>query len=122
MDRLAWLILLGYLLDARSTSAIAKSVSRFAQLKHVHEFAVMSHIVIKVSMHDGKLVPPSMTVGVGNGVKIRIWTMPIFILSAASVTSLSDEDGYPMEGPMRLVPPWVAPWLGPHRNYPHVGE
>jgi hypothetical protein len=71
MDREVWLMLLGYLLDARSTSAIAKSVSGFAQLRHVHESAVMCRIVIMVNMHDEKLVPPSVTVGVGDGVKIR---------------------------------------------------
>jgi hypothetical protein len=98
-DREVWLMLLGCPLDAISTSTIAKSVSGFAQLKHVHESAVMSRIVIKVSMHDEKLVPPSVMVGVGDGVKIRTSTVPIYILSATNVTTLGDEDGYPLEGP-----------------------
>jgi hypothetical protein len=121
MDREVWLMLLGYLLDARSTSAIAKSVSGFAQLKYVHESAVMSRIMIKVSMHDTKLVPPFITVGVGDGVKIRTWTILVYILSATCVTTLGDEDGYPPEGPMHPVPP-QPPWLGPHKDCPHVAE
>jgi hypothetical protein len=103
MDREVWLMLLGYLLDARSTSAIAKSVSGFAQLRHVHESAVMCRIVIMVNMHDEKLVPPSVTVGVGDGVKIRTWTVPVYIMSATSVTTLGDEDGY-CQGNL----PWVS--------------
>jgi hypothetical protein len=58
MFRDVWLMLLGYPLDARSTSAIAKSIASFALLRHVHELDVMSRIIIKVSMNAEKQVPP----------------------------------------------------------------
>jgi hypothetical protein len=52
--------MLGYPLDARSTSAIAKSISGFAMLRHVDESEVMSRIVIKVCMNAESQVPPSV--------------------------------------------------------------
>jgi hypothetical protein len=55
-------------------------------------------------------------VGVGEGAKIRIWTVPIFILSASNVTALGDEDVYPHVGPMHPLPPHVAQCMGPIRD------
>jgi hypothetical protein len=46
MDREVWLPLLGHPLDARSTSAVTKSVSSFVMLPYVHESNVLSWIVI----------------------------------------------------------------------------
>jgi hypothetical protein len=67
MDREVWLLLVGYLLDARTTSTIAKAVSSFAMLRHVHESDVLSRIVIKACMNSETQVPPSIVVGWGMG-------------------------------------------------------
>jgi hypothetical protein len=58
LDREVWLMLLRFPLDARSTSAIAKAVSGFALLRHIHESNVMSRVIIIVSMHADSQVPP----------------------------------------------------------------
>jgi hypothetical protein len=42
LDREVWLMLLCHPLDARTTTAIAKAVSGFAMLRHMHESHVMS--------------------------------------------------------------------------------
>jgi hypothetical protein len=54
-------------------------------------------------------IPPSVVVGGCDGVKIRTWTVPIYILSASSVTALGDEDGYPPSGALHpLAPRWMG--------------
>jgi hypothetical protein len=68
MDCEVWLLLVGYPLDARTTSSIAKAVSSFSMLRHVHESRVLSRIVIKVCTNSETQVPPSVVVGVGDGV------------------------------------------------------
>jgi hypothetical protein len=120
MDQEVWLLLVGYPLDARSNSAIAKAVSCFALLHHVHESNVMSRVVIKVVMNSETQVPPAIAIGVGNDLRIRTWTMPVFILSASSLLTLGDEDVCPTEGPLHPVPPRAAPWMGPRRDCPFV--
>jgi hypothetical protein len=113
MDTEVWLPLLGHPLDARSTSAVAKMVSSFVMLPYVHESNVLSRIVIKVCMDFETQIPPLVAVGgCCDGVKIRTWTVPIYILSASSVTALGDEDGYPpFRGPApsaSLAPRWMS--------------
>jgi hypothetical protein len=104
MDREVWLMLLGYPLDARSTSAIAKVVSGFAMLRHVHESHVMSRIVIKVSMNSENQVPPLVVLGVGDEMRISVWTVSVFFMSATSKSALSDEDALPSRGPLHPLP------------------
>jgi hypothetical protein len=106
----------------RSTTAIAKVVSGFAMLRHVHESNVMSRIIIKVSMNSENQIPPFVTVGVGEGPKIHTWTVPVFILSASNVTALGDEDAFPPEGPMHPLPPYAAHRMGPRHDLPYQGE
>jgi hypothetical protein len=122
MDREVWLLLLGYPLDARSTSAIVKAVSSFALLRHIHESNVKSRVIVKVSMNSESQVPSTITVGVGDGSKIRGWTVPVFILFASSSAELGDEDAYHTEGPLHPLPPHAARWLGLARDLPHIGE
>jgi hypothetical protein len=120
MDREVWLLLVGYPLDARSNSAIAKAVSGFALLRQVHESNVMSRVVIKVVMNSETQVPPSIASGVGNDLRIRTWTVSVFVLSASSLPTLGDEDVCPTEGPLHPLPPRAAPWMGPRRECPFV--
>jgi hypothetical protein len=65
LDHEVWLMLLGYPLYARSTSAIAKAVFGFGMLRHVHESEVMARVVIKACMNAESQVPPSVVVCVG---------------------------------------------------------
>jgi hypothetical protein len=60
--------------------------------------------------------------GVGEGTKIRTWTIPIYIMSASSTLALGDGDEFhPFEN-LHPLPPQAAPWMGPIRDDPVVGE
>jgi hypothetical protein len=122
MDREVWLLLLGYPLDARATLAIAKYVASLAMLRHVHDSDVLSRVIIKVSMSSETMVPPSITVGAGDGPKIRTWTVPVYILSASSIPEMGDEDSFlPADG-LHPLPPLAPRWMGLARDHPFHGE
>jgi hypothetical protein len=122
LDREVWLLLLGYPLDACSTSAIAKVVSGFSLLHHIHESNVMSRVIIKVCMHAESQVPPSVTIGVGDDSKVKTWTVPMYILSATNVTTLGDEDAYLPDGPLHPLPHHAAPCMGLRRDCTCMGQ
>jgi hypothetical protein len=92
LDREVWLMLLEYPLDARSTLTIA--ISGFAMLYHIHESEEMSRIVIKACLNSENLVPPSVVVGVGEGPRVKTWTVLVYGLSASNVGVMGDEDAF----------------------------
>jgi hypothetical protein len=60
--------------------------------------------------------------GVGEGTKICTWTIPIYIMSVSSTLALGDGDEFhPFEN-LHPLPPQAAPWMGPIRDDPVVGE
>jgi hypothetical protein len=123
LDREVWLLLLDYPLDARTTSVVAKSVSSFALLYHVHESdgLSLSHVIIKVSMSSKSMVPHLIAIGVGDGVKIKTWTVPVYVLSASSIPEMGDEDSFPPAGYLHPLPPVVARLMWPARDHPFHG-
>jgi hypothetical protein len=102
MDREVWLLLLGC---------------------HVHESdgLSLSHVIIKVSMSSKSMVPHLIAVGVGDGVKIKTWTVPVYVLSASSVPEMGDEDSFPPAGDLHPLPPVVARLMWPARDHPFHG-
>jgi hypothetical protein len=122
LDHEVWLMLLGYLLYARSTSAIAKAVFGFGMLRHVHESEVMARVVIKACMNAESQVPPSVAVCVGEGPWICTWTILVFILSTSSTTTLAHEDEFCPFHLLHPLPPQAPHWMGSTRDDPVVGE
>lgn len=47
MDRVVWLMLIRYPPDGRSVSTIAKSISSFASLVHVHPSVIVARITVQ---------------------------------------------------------------------------
>ncbi|GJN24108.1 hypothetical protein PR202_gb11826 [Eleusine coracana subsp. coracana] len=122
IDREVWLILVGYPLDARSHSTIAKSIASFALLKHVHESEVLARVIAKAVLHDDRRIPPDVVISTGSGPHTRSWTVPVYLLSRQDEIQVADEEGMPQDGIAHPMPPYAPRWMGPVGDWLHDGE
>jgi hypothetical protein len=62
LDREAWVMLIGFPEDIYSMVGIAKSVSGFGIMVHVHESSTLARIIVKVYLNDDAKIPDSVKV------------------------------------------------------------
>jgi len=65
LDREAWVMLIGFPEDIRTGAAIAKAISEFVILVHVHESSTLARIIAKVYVDDEAKFPDSVKVNAG---------------------------------------------------------
>uniref|UniRef100_K3ZZU5 Uncharacterized protein n=1 Tax=Setaria italica TaxID=4555 RepID=K3ZZU5_SETIT len=118
LDREAWVMLMGYPLDAKNNTAFAKAVAGFGLLRYWHDTNYRAIIVVRVFLHDDAKIPHDVTVSVGLPSCVRSWTCPIFALKKKNVTMLADEDPVPEYGPMHPLPAAALCWMGPNPANP----
>ncbi|KAF8666477.1 hypothetical protein HU200_053588 [Digitaria exilis] len=98
LDREAWVMIMGFHLDARNNKAIEKA----------HETNYRSRIVVKVLLNDDVMIPHDVVVIVGSETRICSWTCPVFALKRSNRTMLGDEDQVLPDGllhPLPMPPP-----------------
>lgn len=62
LDREAWVMLLGFPEDLRTTQIVAKSVSTFGFMVHWHVDPSLAHVVVQVYLNDDKKIPDSVKI------------------------------------------------------------
>lgn len=105
-------MLMCYPLDGRSLHAVAKSISSFALLKHMHEPKVLSCLIVKAVLHDDRRIPPDVVVLLGSGPATKTWTVPVFLISRQDVVIPQDEQPVPPDGLAHPIPPEAPGWAG----------
>lgn len=87
LDREAWVMLIGFPKDIRTGAAIAKVVSDFGILVHVHESSTLARIIAKVYLNDEAKILDFVKVNAGLP-KGRSWTVSVFTLKKKGVLEL----------------------------------
>lgn len=105
LDREAWVMLLGFPEDLRASNIIAKAVSGFGILVHIHPSSTLAHIIVKVYLNDDAKIPDSMKVNAGTPNKGRSWTVPVLVLRRNNIATLPDEEAFVVAGPLHPMPP-----------------
>lgn len=113
IDREVWLMLLWFSIDARSHASIAKSISSFALLKHVHESGVLSRFIVKVVVHDDRRIPPDVVVSTGFGRGTKSCTILVYVLSRQNLVQVEDEQPVSANGLAHPLTPQNPRWTGP---------
>lgn len=118
LDREVWLMLLCYPLDARSFSCIARAISNFAVLNHVHESVIQARVIVQAVLHDERRIPPDVVVSTGTGPRTESFTVPVYVLSSQNAVAIEDEQPIPPQGPPHPIPPPAPRWIGTVGNVP----
>lgn len=105
VDREVWLMLLCYPLEARSFAAVAKSISSFALLKHIHEPEVYARLIVKAALHEDRHIPPDVVISMGSGRHTKSFTVPVYVIARQDVMIGPDEQPVPPNGIAHPVPP-----------------
>ncbi|CAO2187980.1 unnamed protein product [Urochloa humidicola] len=114
LDREAWVMLMGFPLDARKNVEIAKAVLGFGLLRYWHDTSYEARIVVRVLLNDDAKIPHDVVVTVGVPPKARSWTCPVFALKKKSITMLPDEEPVLPNGPLHPLPAGPPRWKGPN--------
>lgn len=99
-----------YPLYCHSFAAVAKSLSRFALLKHIHEPEVLARLIVKVVLHDDRRIPPDVVVSMGAGPGTKSWTVPVYVLSRQDIVIPQDKQPIPPNGLAHPIPPEAPGW------------
>ncbi|CAN6329297.1 unnamed protein product [Urochloa humidicola] len=118
LDREAWVMLMGFPLDARKNAEIAKAVSGFGLLRYWHDTNYEARIVVRVLLNDDAKIPHDVVVSVGVPPKARSWTCPVFTLKKKNITMLADEEHVLPDGPLHPLPTGPPRWMGPNPTDP----
>jgi len=65
LDRVAWVLLVGFPEDLKNGVVIAKAVSGFGILVHWHDIENLARVVAKVYLNDDAKIPDSIKVNTG---------------------------------------------------------
>nr|TKW32650.1 hypothetical protein SEVIR_2G181600v2 [Setaria viridis] len=127
LDREAWVMLMGYPLDARNNSAVAKlllasvfldtsmtptTVLGLRSKLRWHDTNYHARIAVRIYLNDDAKILHNVVVSVGLPPRVRSWTCPIFALKKKNATFLADEDLVPPEGPLHPLPMDAPHWMG----------
>ncbi|CAN6243644.1 unnamed protein product [Urochloa humidicola] len=118
IDREAWVMLMGFPLDARKNVEIAKVVSGFGLLRYWYDTSYEARIVVRVLLNDDAKILQDVVVTVGVPPKARSWTYPVFALKKKSITMLPDEEPILPNGPLHPLPAGPLRWMGPNPDDP----
>lgn len=111
LDREAWVLMVGFPEDLRTSQIIAKSVSTFGIMVNWDDYASLARVVVKVYLSDDRKIPDSVKVNAGVPTKGKSWTVPCYVLKKSNVLNLPDEEAYVIVGPRILFP-----------HQPHAGQ
>lgn len=118
VDTEVWLMLMCYLLDCRSFAAVAKSISSFALLKHIHEPEMLARLIVKAVLHDDSRIPPNVVVSLGARLGTKSWTCPVYVLSRQDIVVPQYEQLVPPNGLAHPIPPEASGWPGQMQPLP----
>lgn len=111
LDREAWVMLLGFPEDLKTTQTVAKAVSSFGILVDWHD-STLARVVAKVYLNDFAKIPDSMKVNAGLPPKGKSWTSACYALKKNFVPTPRDEEGFATFGPLHPILLQVPRWMG----------
>ncbi|CAN6328749.1 unnamed protein product [Urochloa humidicola] len=116
LDRVVWLMLVGYPLDFANDDDIAKAVSGFGDLLHWHQETSKGRVIVKLLMNDGAKIPRVFLATVGDMGCARSFTVLTVRLQEEGINLLGDEVPPPDDGPAHPLPPSPPRWMGVQVN------
>lgn len=113
LDREAWVMLVGFPEDLKSTAIVAKAVSGFGILVDWHEPDNLARVVAKVYLNNEAKIPVSVKVNAGLPQRGHSWTVAVYVLKKKAVSEAPEEEAYITEGPLHPLPMQPPRWNGP---------
>lgn len=113
LDREAWVLMVGFPEDLRTSPIIAKSASTFGIMVNWDDYASLARVVVKVYLNNDRKIPDSVKVNVGVPTKGKSWTVPCYVLKKANVRLMPDEEAFVTAGPLHPIPTLAPRWIGP---------
>lgn len=113
LDREAWIMLLAFLEDLRTTQIVAKSMSTFGIMVHWHADPSLAHVVVQVYLNDDRKILDSVKINAGVPIKGKSWIVPCYVIKRKTVQELQDEEPYVTSRPLHPIPTPAPHWMGP---------
>jgi hypothetical protein len=103
-----------YPVDGHCVSLISKAICGWAKLLYVHELVTVARIIVKALVNSEPDIPDDFVDSVGEALRVRTFTVPVFILTATDFVEGGDEQLPPEEGPTHPIPHPAPRWVPVH--------
>ncbi|KAL6602757.1 hypothetical protein ACP70R_043118 [Stipagrostis hirtigluma subsp. patula] len=113
LNRVIWIMMLCFPLDAVNVHSIGQAVSSFGILLNCdHDSCQLGRVVAQILVNESCEIPDEVTITVQNSTPANSWSVPIEVLHIENVIPAFPEDKLPIHGPLHPYRKQVTRWIG----------